>query len=312
VRVNAQLIDATTGGHLWADRYDGYVTNIFEVQDLFVQEIVGALALNLSVGEQKEFASGRTSNVQAREAFQKGWEHYLQYTAEDNAIAAEHLKRAAQIDPDYGRAYAALGLVYVRGCQWRWNEELGTTPSEAFDTAMAYLTKGESNNSSLTRVAMSQLFLYGGEHNTAFTEAARAVALDPNDPEAQIAMGLAMITTGRPEAGLEFVLTALRLSPTYPNHYALAHGLAFFAMNDMGEAARTLATSLARDPNATDLAPLLAASYARLGRRSDARATLLKWIPGASQIELEDAVLSYHFPYKWANSEISVAARLRD
>ena len=312
VRVNAQLIDATTGGHLWADRYDGGVTSIFEVQDLFVREIVGALALSLSDKEEQELARGKTSNVQAREAFQNGWEHYLRYTPQDNARAAEYLKQAVELDPDYGRAYAALGLVYIRGCQWRWHEELDTSPGAAFNTAMAFLTESESNSSSLTKVGMSQISLYDGEHDTAFTEAARAMALDPNDPDAQVAMGLAMITTGQPEAGLEFVETALRLSPSHPNHYTLAQALAYFALDDMNRVAEVLAAALERNPRAIDLAPLLAASYAHLGAREEARAALLKWQPEASQSELENIFLTYHFPYKWADTEIATGARLKD
>ena len=312
VRINAQLIDATTGGHLWAERYDGNATDIFKVQDGFVREIVAALALNLSEDEEKEIASGQTSNIEAREAFQQGWEHYLRYTAEDNATAAEHFKRAAELDPEYGRAYSALGLVYVRGCQWRWNEELGMSAGGAFDTAEQYLTKGEKHSSSMTKVAASQLYLYDGEHDKAFTEAARAVGLDPNDPEAQVAMGLAMITTGRPEAGLEFVETALRLSPSHPSHYVLAHAMAYFSMNDLEQAAIVLATALERDPGAIELAPLLAASYARLGRREEARAALLQWQPDASESELAFLVFSYHFPYKWAYGVRKISARLGD
>ncbi|MEE8531531.1 MAG: tetratricopeptide repeat protein, partial [Hyphomicrobium sp.] len=300
VRVNAQLIDATTGGHVWAERYDGSVTDIFAVQDGFVREIVAALALNLSESEQEEIASGQTSAVEAREAFEKGWEHYLRYTPENNAKAAEHFKRAAEIDPEYGRAYSALGLVYVRGCQWRWNEELGLTPGGAFNTAVQYLTKGEEHSSSMTKVAASQIYLYDGKNDKAFTEAARAVGLDPNDPEAQVAMGLAMITTGRPEAGLEFVETALRLSPSHPTHYVLARAMAYFTMNDLEQAATILGTALERDPGAVDLAPLLAASYARLGRREEARVTLQLWKPDAGQSELQTATIMYHFPYTFS------------
>jgi adenylate cyclase len=300
VRINAQLIDATTGGHLWAERYDGNVTDIFAVQDRFVREIVGALALNLSEDEQKEIASGQTSNIEAREAFQNGWEHYLRYTAEDNATAAEHFKRAAELDPEYGRAYSALGLVYVRGCQWRWNKNLGTSPGGAFNTAVDYLTKGKEHSSSLTTVAASQIYLYDGDNDRAFTEAARAVGQDPNDPEAQVAMGLAMITTGRPEAGLEFVETALRLSPSHPTHYVLARAVAYFTMNDLEQVATILGTALERDPSAVDLAPLLAASYARLGRRDEARAALLLWKPNASEGELRGLFFSYHFPYTFS------------
>ncbi|MCH7889066.1 MAG: tetratricopeptide repeat protein [Proteobacteria bacterium] len=302
VRVNAQLIDATTGGHVWADRYDGNVTDIFAVQDAFVREIVAALALNLSESEQQEIASGQTSNIEAREAFQNGWEHYLRYTPEDNATAAEQFKRAVELDPDYGRAYSALGMVYVRGCQWLWNDELGMTAGGAFNTAVQYLTKGEEYSSSLTKVAASQIYLYDRKHDKAFIEAARAVGQDPNDPEAQVAMGLAMITTGRPEAGLEFVETALRLNPNRPNHYVLAHAMAYFTMNDMEQAASVLAAALERDPGAVELAPMLAASYARLGQRDEARAALQLWKPDASQSELRELVISYHFPYRWSGA----------
>ncbi|MCZ6860888.1 MAG: tetratricopeptide repeat protein, partial [Alphaproteobacteria bacterium] len=298
VRVNAQLIDAITGGHIWADRYDGNVTDIFAVQDTFVREIVGALALNLSDVEQEEIASGQTSDIEAREAFQQGWEHFLRYTAEDNATAAEQFLRAVELDPEYGRAYSALGMVYVRGCQYRWNDKLGLSPDGAFDTAVQYLTKGEENSSSMTKVAASQIYLYDGKNDKAFTEAARAVGLDPNDPEAQVAMGLAMITTGRPEAGLEFVETALRLSPNYPTHYVLARAMAYFTMNDLEQAATILGTALERDPGAVDLAPLLAASYARLGRREEARAALQLWKPDVSQPELQTELYNYHFPYR--------------
>jgi tetratricopeptide (TPR) repeat protein len=125
-------------------------------------------------------------------------------------------------------------------------------------------------------------------------------------------MGLAMITTGRAEAGLEFVETALRLSPKHPSHYVLAHALAYFSMNDLEQAAEALAMGLERDPAAVDLAPVLAASYALLGRREDARAALLQWRPEASPSELQDLVPTYHFPYKWAYSERAVMARLND
>jgi TolB-like protein/thioredoxin-like negative regulator of GroEL len=300
IRVNAQLIDAMTGGHIWAERYDGIATDIFAVQDAFLRKIVGALALNLSEGEQAAIASGQTSNLEAREIFQQGWDHYLRYTAEDNAKAAEYFKQAVGLDPAYGRAYSALGMVYVRGCQWRWNKELGLSPSGAFDTGEQYLIKGEEHSSSMTKVAASQMYLYDGKNDKAFTEAARAVALDPNDPEAQVAMGLAMITTGRPEAGLEFVETALRLSPNHPTHYVLAQAMAYFAMHDLEQVVIILSTALERDPGAVDLAPLLAASYARLDQREEARASLELWKPDASHPELRTELAAYHFPFTFS------------
>jgi TolB-like protein/class 3 adenylate cyclase/Flp pilus assembly protein TadD len=312
VRVNAQLVDTITGGHVWADRYDGSVADIFAVQDAIVREIAGALALNLSEGEQEEIARGETINIQAREAFQKGWEHQLRFTAEDNAKAVEHFKRATEIDPDYGRAYAALGIAYVRGCQWRWSRELGMSDGQANGTAGKYLFEAEKRESSLTAVAASQIHLYNNRHEKALTEAARAIALDPNDPEAHVAMALALITTGKPEAGSKFIETALRLNPNHPTYYVLAHGMAHFALYDLERAARILSDALDRNPDAMELAPLLAATYAHLDRRSDARAALQQWQPNASQLELESLAQGYHVPYGWAWDERAPQDRLVD
>ena len=100
VRVNAQLIDATTGGHLWAERYDGDITDYFAVQDTFVRKIVTALSLNLTKGEMEEIASGQTANLEARKAFQKGWQLYSRYNPVSNAEAAKSFLRATKIDPN--------------------------------------------------------------------------------------------------------------------------------------------------------------------------------------------------------------------
>ena len=124
-------------------------------------------------------------------------------------------------------------------------------------------------------------------------------------------MGLAMITTGRPEAGLEFVETALRLSLSHPTHYDLARAVADFTMNDLEQTAAILAAAFERDPSTIDLAPLLAASYARLGRREEDRAALLLWKPNASEGELLRTFFTYHFPYNSAVDR-EFRSRLRD
>jgi adenylate cyclase len=312
VRVNAQLIDATTGGHLWAERHDGSATDIFAVQDKFVQIIVQALALNLSKDEQEEIGRGQTKSIAAREAFQRGWERYLRLTPVENARAATELKAAIALDPNYGRAYAALALVYFRGCAWKWYESLGMTGAQATETADLYLREAKSRPSSLANVAAAHLNLYHGRHDDAFIDAARALALDPNDPEAHLGMAWAMITTGKPQAGLEFIETAMRLNPNYPIHYALARGMALFAKGDLDEAARVFARPIQADPQAIALAPPLAATYAHLGRRREARELLLMWKPGARQTELEYYPVAYHLPYRWSAGGAKTEERLFD
>jgi TolB-like protein/Flp pilus assembly protein TadD len=303
VRVNAQLIDATTGGHLWADRYDGSVADIFSIQDAFIRKIVKALAVNLSEEEQEEIALGQTSNIEAREVFQKGWDSYLRYSPEDNAEAVSQFLAALELDPEYGRAYAALGLAYLRGCQLLWNKPLNMSVNTANAKARYNLKETENRPSSLANVAASRINLYNNRHEEALTEATRAIAQDPNDPEAYIAMAWAMITTGRPGPGLELVERAMRLNPTYPNYYVLALGMAYFTMDDLEKAADVLGKALERDPGAIELAPALAATYARLGQREEAREALQLWNPGAreaSEQELQLILNTYHFPYEWS------------
>jgi len=305
VRVNAQLIDATTGGHVWAERYDGPVTDIFAIQDQFIRKIAKALAVELTVEEQEEIALGQTADLSAREMFQKGWDSYLSYSAEDNAVAVGQFKKALELDPGYGRAYAALGLAYLRGCQQRWNEPLGVSVSVANATALNYLKQTESRPSSLANVAASRINLYNNRYDVAQSEAVRAVAKDPNDPEGYVAMAWAMITTGQSEAGLELMGRATRLNPSYPSYYVLAIGMAHFSMGDLDTAAKTFSDALERDPGATELAAILAATYAQLGRLDEAHSAMQTWKPEATQAELLAAPYRYHFPYEWSQgSEI--------
>ncbi len=305
VRVNAQLIDATTGGHVWAERYDGPVTDIFAIQDQFIRKIAKALAVELRVEELEEIALGQTADLSAREMFQKGWDSYLNYSAEDNAMAVSHLKEALELDPDYGRAYAALGLAYLRGCQLRWNGPLGVSVGVAYTTAENYLKETETRPSSLANVAASRIKLYNNEYEVAQSEAVRAVAKDPNDPEAYVAMAWAMITTGQPEAGLELLDRATRLNPSSPSYYVLAIGMAHFSMSDFETAAKIFTDALERDPSATELAAMLASTYAQLGQLDEAHAAIKMWMPEASQSELQGAIYRFHFPYEWSQgSEI--------
>jgi adenylate cyclase len=313
VRVNVQLVDALTGGQLWADRYDGGLDDIFAVQDKLVRVIVDALALRLSKDEEREIGRGQTHDVDAREAFQRGWERILRYTSEDNASAVADLRKAIELDPDYGRAYTALGLALFRSCAWDWTKPAGMSRPQTCEMAARYLDEAKRHPSSWTHVVAAYINLSFLEYEAAFTEAARALALDPNDPEASMAMAWVMITTGRPQVALDFIRTAMRLNPSFPSHYALARGLALFSSGALPEAAHVLEEALERSPTAAaELAPPLAATYARLGRRKEARGMLLRSRPGAGQQELSDIALTYPYTYRWSAEGQKALDRLID
>ena len=125
VRVNAQLIDATTGGHVWADRYDGDLKNIFAFQDKVTRNVVTALAVELTKDDRERVARRGTGNAQAYDVFLKGWQHYLRQTPEDFRAAIVQFKKAAELDPKYGRAYAALAATYWEAYTRYWDVALG-------------------------------------------------------------------------------------------------------------------------------------------------------------------------------------------
>ena len=104
VRINAQLIDATTGGHVWAERYDGRMKDIFALQDQVTRQIVAAVAVELTDQEENATAVAETDSVAAYDAFVQGWQHYQRVTPEDYAKAKSYFERAIELDPDYARA----------------------------------------------------------------------------------------------------------------------------------------------------------------------------------------------------------------
>ncbi|MBL7175527.1 MAG: hypothetical protein ISS66_06840 [Desulfobacteraceae bacterium] len=108
VRINAQLIDAATAKHLWAERYDGHLGDVFALQDEITQKIISALAIKLTPGEQEQVTRKETDNIEAYDTFLKGWEHYIRCTPDDLDKAIPYFKKAIELDPNFGRAGAAL------------------------------------------------------------------------------------------------------------------------------------------------------------------------------------------------------------
>ena len=112
VRINAQLIDANTGGHLWAERYDGKMDDIFSLQDKITGKIVNALTVKLTGSEQKQLVRKGTKNIEAYDFFLKGLKHKILWTEEDLINAVSCFNKAVEVDPNYGRAYAELADIF--------------------------------------------------------------------------------------------------------------------------------------------------------------------------------------------------------
>ena len=171
VRINVQLIDATTGHHLWAERYDGKMDDVFSLQDKVTQKIVSALAVKLTPGEKELVARKGTGNVEAYDEFLRGWEHYLRFRPDDLGKAVQSFNRALELDPNYGRAQAALALAYWQGSQiGGLLKGLGVSFFEARLRSRQCLLETMKQPSSLAHQLNSQFYLNRRQYEEAVSE----------------------------------------------------------------------------------------------------------------------------------------------
>jgi len=246
VRINAQLIDATAGHHLWAERYDGKLDDIFDLQDRINKKIVNALAVQLTTGEREKLASKETESSTVYDIFLQGLEYYRQNTPKDWAAAVSYLKSAVKLDPNYGRAYALLAQIYDQASieflfglvsSTQWCLALEVSYDEADELANQYMQLAKQNPTALYHWIASRRNLENHWHEAAIVEAEKALAIDPNNPDILIQMARALVFADRPTEAITFAERALRIDPNYgdPDYYYVS-GMAYFTMKKLEEA----------------------------------------------------------------------------
>ena len=274
IRVNAQLIDAASATHLWAERYDGKLDDIFALQDKITQEIISQLAVHLGP-EDKTLADQReTRNAQAHDAFLQGWAHYLRATPEHYVLAVPLFEEAIRLDPDYGRAYAALGSVYQNARVKGWQNDLGMTPDDTLEKAMHYIEKIKQHPTPLGHQVVSGFLTLAGQHEHAIAEAKTAIALNNNNPAGYFATAQALTYAHRPSEAGEMIAKAMRLDPHYPPDYLFQLGMVQFSLERFDQAAKSLEAARERVPAHRGTLTFLVATYGFLGRTEDARSAL--------------------------------------
>ncbi len=275
VRINAQLIDATTGGHLWAERYDGSLSDIFGLQDKVARKIVAVLAVHLTAGEEQRVARKETEVPEAYDAFLQGWQHYLRQNPENFRKAIAYFEKAVELDPQYARAYAALAATYWQSWKRFWFESIGIERwHDVRVQAEIFLAKAKSRPTSLTYQLAADMHSHEQRYGEAIAEAERAIALDPNDADGYIALASALSLAGQPIEARQLIDRAMRLNPHYPPSYLYHLGLAQFIMEQFNQAAATLERATALNPDDRWSFRLLLAAYGFLGRSEEAAGVL--------------------------------------
>ena len=302
VRINAKLVEATSGGHLWAERYDGSLQDIFALQDQVTRQIVAALKVSLSGEEEAQWEAHETDSVEAHDAFLQGWSHYKLGTPRDLARGIPYLEEAIRLDPDYSRAHAALSSIYWDAYVSDWAFDLGMPSFTAEKLANEHLQQALKTPNPLAHSQQAQVYLSLGFPEQAVQEAQQAVDLDGNDAIAHATLAKALVLLDRAQEGGDVIRRAMRLDPHHPPGFLTILGAAIFGQEQFQSAVKILERAVNRNPE--DETPLiyLASCYGHLGRMREAEDTIemandlrTRFGLGALALERTAASAAYRF-----------------
>ena len=270
VRINAQLIDAIQGDHLWSETYDRVLKYIFAVQDDITQKILTALQVELTRGEQaRAFARG-TDNLEAYLKYLQAHEKWIQMNKESNALARQLAEESIALDPNFAVVYLTLASTHMM------DVFLGSSksPKDSIKQAMELNKKAMALDDSLAN-AYSQLgllYTMTRQHDKGVAEAERGVELNPNSASAHDLLGMTLNYAGRPEEAIPMYKKAIRLEPLAPGKYYYHLGWAYLFTGQCDKAIAACEEALRRAGNNLFANISVTAAYSMCGREEDARA----------------------------------------
>jgi TolB-like protein/rhodanese-related sulfurtransferase len=268
VRINAQLVDALGGQHLWAERYDGSMRDIFALQDKVIRQIVAALAVNLTQDERTRLDLAETRNPQAYDALLRGWAHYRQGSEDETNKSIALFEQAIALDPGYARAHAAVAAASWRIVQSFWESTTEGGYQRAFDRMQAALALAMRQPNALAHAVSAEVLSKQGRYEDALAEIGHAMALAPNNPDNFLSKARILNATGRAAEAEESVRWAMRLDPLYSPDYLRTLAISLFHQQRYEDAVGTLERVLALQTDVADDYITLIASLGHLGRNS--------------------------------------------
>jgi adenylate cyclase len=268
VRITAQLIDGISGGHLWAERYDRGLADIFAVQDDVTEKIVRALEVSLVNKARNRRARVETSLIEAYDYVLRGREQYRLFTKDGNLNARRLYEDALEIDPNYAAAYAGLAETYMHD----WFRGSPDALEKAYELAI----RANALDPTLPLVyeALGNVQLFRKHHEEALAAAEQWVKIEPGNAEALANLAATLHFHGDSDQVIELIEKAMHLNPYYPFFYIQYMGQAYFAMERYEAAIEALMRTTTRNPDALTAHVYLAACFGLLGEDVRARETL--------------------------------------
>jgi TolB-like protein len=326
VRINAQLIDATTGGHVWAERYDGSLADIFALQDSVTTEIVGALAVELSPSEELKLKARGTASLDAYDAYLLGLRHLnaIDFWRPDETIKTrDAFQNAVALDPNFAAAHS--GLAWALWFQARFSHglargyqrdqikqaiEMADKSLKLTDNALAHRLLAKQHfqpaSSGIGTIGMSDEFRY----DEAVTELRKAVALEPNNADSLAELANYLVFAGNPSEAATLIRDAKRLNPNFPIWYHEPAGIAEYLSGRYEAAAAEFKPWFENDVIPFNSALWLAAAQAQTGQTVKAKAALQTALIGIRKYTTTSSV-AYYIPFKNQDHFDSLVAGLR-
>lgn len=271
IRINVQLIDTRDGYHVWSNRYDRKLTEVFAVQDELTRNIVNALAVQLTEQEETSLARVSTNNFQAYEHFLLGQKFARERTREGFSQAKSEFEEAIKLDPSYARSYGAIAVVLIRMFTNAWTD----SPGESRDRALAMAKKAVALNSTLPQTYWSLGFvhLYRNEFIQAAKAVENAIAIAPSYADGYGLLALIKNRLGgtdNADDAIRLIKKGMKLNPHYTWDYPYNLGRAYYNKGQYQLAIDFLQKALERNEYSMQPRLFLAASYSGIGMQDDA------------------------------------------
>jgi len=270
LRITAQLIDATTGHHVWADRYERELKDIFALQDEITIRIIRGVGIGIVDGEgirEKDLPPSGSLEVYMKAM--KAYEYMYRMNKEDNILARQELEEAIALDPEYGALYSMLAVSHFLDLIYQSSESPLISFAQASKNTKKALALNDEDHAA--HFALSHLYLARKEHDKAIAAVERAIALNPNGATAYTQLGFLLTLTGRAEEGIKIFKKAIRLNPIPPAQYLALLAFAYQVLGRYEDAIQLNKKVIKRSPNHLPAHVHLTATYSASGREEEAR-----------------------------------------